>query len=171
MLALSAGVACGGTAALTPLLTRAFPDFRSREAKPGTNARDAAAGLARRLPLVGGLAFWAAVGGALVLMAVARRSSHFLVLLAVLSAFGLFGLADDLAKRRACRGVREGWYFVAALILAVGSAALAIGTGLPAEGARSPFALARWLGTQDEWVLGAWYSALILGTALAAGFS
>ena len=87
------------------------------------------------------------------------------------AGFFLFGVADDLRKTRAGRGVPEGAYLITALILSVGATALVVGPGAHESGAASPYAMAHWLGSGAHVPLSAWYLALILGTTLATSFS
>lgn len=153
------------------VLRAVFPDFRSRELKRGAHQTAAPSGVSDRLPLVGGPALWLALLGSFAARSAGSGAETGWWLLAAISGFFVFGLADDLRKTRAGRGMPEGVYFAAAAVLSLSATALLVAPGAHAAGAASPFALAHWLGPASHLSLGAWYLALILGTALATSFS
>ncbi len=156
-----------GTWALGVLL----PGFRSREVKPGAHQLAEAAGVSSKLPLVGGPAAWIGSVVALAVLGATRADGEGWWLVAGMTGFFVLGLADDVRKTRAGRGVAEGPYLLSTLALAIAATALLVGPGAHAAGTASPFALAHWLGPTSHPQLSAWYLALILGTALAASFS
>ena len=165
--ALALALSFAGTWALGVLL----PGFRSHEVKPGAHQLSEAAGVSSKLPLVGGPAAWIGCGVALAVLGATRAGGEGWWLLAGMTGFFVFGLADDVRKTRAGRGVAEGPYLLLALALAIAATALLVGPGAHAMGAASPFALAHWLGATSQLPLSAWYLALIVGTALATSFS
>ena len=160
-------VAAGGSVALRILL----PQFRSAEIKRGAHQIAAPLGISGKLPLVGGIA--AAIAGvvAAATLAAGPAASGAWWVMAGTAGFFVLGLADDVRKTRTGRGVPEGAYLAAALVLSVGATALLIGPGAHASGSASPYALAHWLGSGAHVPLSVWYLALILGTTLAASFS
>lgn len=154
------------TAALTPVALALFPRFRSRESKPRASQVTFATRTSSRLPLVGGpvLALALSIG-------VIFHPDAPLWPLAAVAGFFAFGLMDDLAKTLRGRGIGEGIYFLVITLLAIAASTLILSRDLHSLGTLTPFALATHVGTDAPLPLGVWYMVLILGTALAAGFS
>ena len=152
--------------ALTPLALALFPRFRSRESKPRSSQVAFGTRTSSRLPLVGGpvLALALTVGAFV-------HPDAPLWPLAAVAGFFAFGLIDDLAKTLRGRGIGEGLYFAVIVLLSIAATALILSRDFHDLGTLTPFALATHLGS-DAWLpLAIWYFVLILGTALAAGFS
>ena len=154
------------TAALTPVALALFPRFRSRESKPQTSRVAFATRTSSRLPLVGG----PVMALALVIGVIFHPDAPLWPLAAV-AGFFAFGLIDDLAKTLRGRGIGEGLYFAVILLLSIAATALILSRDFHNLETLTPFALATHLGTDALVPLGAWYFVLLLGTALAAGFS
>ena len=154
------------TTALTPMALALFPGFRSRESKPQTSQVAFATGTSSRLPLVGGpiLALAMAIG-------VLFHPDAPLWPLAAVAGFFAFGFIDDLAKTLRGRGIGEGLYFAVIVLLSIAAAIFILSRDSHHLGILTPFALATHVGTDAVVPLGVWYFVLILGTALAAGFS
>ena len=154
------------TTALTPMALALFPRFRSRESKPQTSQVAFATRTSSRLPLVGGpiLALAIAIG-------VLFHPDAPLWPLAAVAGFFAFGFIDDLAKTLRGRGIGEGLYFAVILLLSIAAASFILSRDSHQLGTLTPFALATHVGTDAVVPLGVWYFVLILGTALAAGFS
>ncbi len=154
------------TTALTPMALALFPRFRSRESKPQTSQVAFATRTSSRLPLVGGpiLALALAIG-------VLFHPEAPLWPLAAVAGFFAFGFIDDLAKTLRGRGIGEGLYFAVIVLLSIAAAILILSRDSHQLGTLTPFALATHVGTDAVVPLGLWYVVLILGTALAAGFS
>ena len=154
------------TAALTPVALALFPRFRSRESKPQTSQVAFATRTSSRLPLVGG----PVMALALVIGVIFHPDAPLWPLAAV-AGFFAFGLIDDLAKTLRGRGIGEGLYFAVILLLSLAATALILSRDFHNLETLTPFALATHLGTDALVPLAAWYFVLLLGTALAAGFS
>ena len=154
------------TAALTPVALALFPRFRSRESKPQTSQVAFATRTSSRLPLVGG----PVMALALVIGVIFHPDAPLWPLAAV-AGFFAFGFIDDLAKTLRGRGIGEGLYFAVILLLSLAATALILSRDFHNLETLTPFALATHLGTDALVPLGAWYFVLLLGTALAAGFS
>ena len=154
------------TAALTPVALALFPRFRSHESKPQSSQVAFATRTSSRLPLVGGPILALAIA-----MGVLFHPDAPLWPLAAIAGFFAFGLIDDLAKTIRGRGIGEGLYFAVIVLLSIAAALLILGRDFHDLGTLTPFALATHLGTDADVTLGVWYVVLILGTALAAGFS
>ncbi len=154
------------TAALTPVALALFPRFRSRESKPQTSQVAFATRTSSRLPLVGGPVMALAL-----VIGVTFHPDAPLWPLAAVAGFFAFGFIDDLAKTFRGRGIGEGLYFAVIVLLSLAATALILSRDFHNLDSLTPFALATHLGTDALVPLGAWYFVLILGTALAAGFS
>lgn len=154
------------TSALTPVALALFPRFRSRESKPQTSQVAFATRTSSRLPLVGGPILALAI-----VIGVLFHPDAPLWPLAAIAGFFAFGLIDDLAKAHRGRGIGEGLYFAVIVLLAIAASLLILSRDFHDLGTLTPFALATHVGTDAVVTLGVWYAVLILGTALAAGFS
>ncbi len=152
--------------ALTPLALALFPRFRSRESKPRSSQVAFGTRTSSRLPLVGGpiLALALAIG-------VIFHPDAPLWPLAAVAGFFAFGFIDDLAKTLRGRGIGEGLYFAVIVLLSLAAAIFIVTRDMYDFDTLTPFALATHTGTDAQLPLAAWYFVLILGTALAAGFS
>lgn len=152
--------------ALTPLALALFPRFRSRESKPRSSQVAFGTRTSSRLPLVGGpvLALALTVGAFI-------HPDAPIWPLAAVAGFFAFGLIDDLAKTLRGRGIGEGLYFAVIVLLSLAAAIFIVTRDVYDVDTLTPLALATHTGTDAQLPLAAWYFVLILGTALAAGFS